>query len=224
MGITIEQHRICFGCHLNKCSKASFYFWTFVFPRFVLLFVIAQILRCCNDIETNPGPITICQANVQSLMALPPNTPKNSVTPPKIIQLELLSNSDPFDILCLTESWLGPNYTDKDISIAGFPQVKRRDRGSRGGGVVMYCKENIIIKRLREIEPSDSEILCLDLLLPDSSNKHVLLATCYRPDDRYIVDFICDLQDIFEYSLKMKYHQCIFVGDFNCKNSEWFSD
>ena len=88
----------------------------------------------------------------------------------------------------------------------------------------MYYKENLIVKRLRELEPPDSEILCLDLLLPDTTNKHVLLVTCYRPDDRNIVDFTSDLHDISDYSLRMKYHNCIFLGDFNAKHSEWFSE
>ncbi len=187
MGISIEQYRISIGCHTNKCSRSSIYFWTFIFPRFIELFILKHILLCCNDIERNPGPLRICQANVQSLMALPRNTPKNSITPPKIIELETLSHMDPFDILCLTESWLGPSHSDSDISIEGFSQVWRRDRGSRGGGVVVYAKDNIVINRIRDIEPPDSEILCLDLTLPNSANKHVLLVTCYRPDDRDII-------------------------------------
>ncbi len=30
--------------------------------------------------------------------------------------------------------------------------------------------------------------------------------------------------DISEYSVRMKYHNCILLGDFNSKHSEWFSD
>ncbi len=223
MGISIEQYRICIGCHANSCNKSLLYFWLFIFPRFIEIFVIQLLIKLSNDTNPNPGPITICQANVQSLMSLPQGTPRNAgLRPPKVLELEYLVKNQSIDILCLSETWLNNNFSDKDVAIAGMSQVYRRDRCSRGGGVQIYASANIVTKRLRHIEPINSEILCLDLQLPDFPDRHILLTQCYRPDDRGVVDFVCDLLDIYEYSTQNKYYMNIFVGDFNGKNSDWF--
>ncbi len=224
MGIGIDQYRITIGCHVNKCTSSSIFFWTFIFPRFVELHVILRLILLSNDIDLNPGPIKICQANVQSLMALPQGTPKNSnIRPPKLIETEILVNSESIDILCLSETWLSNAYLNKDIEIAGLSQIFRRDRGSRGGGVAIFANNSVVMKRLTEIEPPNSEILCVDIHLPNSPNKHILLAQCYRPDDRDMVDFLIDLMDIHEFSSRNNYFMTIFVGDFNGRNQKWFS-
>ncbi len=166
----------------------------------------------------------ICQANVQSLMSLPQGTPKNAgLRPPKLLEIESLVKDQSIDILCLSETWLNTNYSDDDVAIANMPNVLRRDRGSRGGGVQIYTTANIVTKRLRNIEPTGSEILCLDIQLPDCPTKHILLSQCYRPDDRNIMDFVSDLYDIYEYSTSNNYFMNIFVGDFNGKHSNWFA-
>ncbi len=86
-----------------------------------------------------------------------------------------------------------------------------KHRGSRGGGVQIYASAKIVTKQLKNIEPNDSEILCLDIQLPDFPDKHILLSQCYRPDDRNIVDFVSDLYDIYEYSSKNNYFMNIFL-------------
>ncbi len=223
MGISIEQYRISIGCHTNSCTKSSLFFWLFIFPKFVEIFVIQLLLKLSNDIDPNPGPITICQANVQSLMSLPQGTPRTiGNRPPKLLEIESLVKRESIDILCLSESWLNDNYSDNDISIADMPLVYRRDRGSRGGGVLVYASTNIVIKPLKDIQPTNSEIICLDIQLPDSQNKHILMSQCYRPDDRGIMDFASDLYDIYEYSNRHKYYMNIFIGDFNGRNSNWW--
>ncbi len=109
---------------------------------------------------------------------------------------------------------MGDEFSDNDISIKNLPKIYRRDRGNRGGGVIIYHRESIVTKRLKEIEPPDSEIVCLDIQMPNSP-KHILLCHCYRPDTRQILDIISDLMDIHDYSLKNNFFMSIFVGDFN---------
>ncbi len=224
MGISVEQYRISIGCHNSKCSNSLIFFWTFIFPRYIEIYLMQRLIQLSNDVELNPGPIRICQANVQSLMALPQGAPKNSnLRPPKLLELEMLTKSKEIDVLCLSESWLTDNHSDENIIISGLPQVFRRDRGSRGGGVTIYANNRVVINRLQHIEPTESEIICLDIHMANSPNKHILLAQCYRPDDRDMVDFVNDLVDIYDYSIRNQYFMNLFLGDFNAKNSSWFS-
>ncbi len=224
MGISVEQYRITIGCHMNRCSKNSIFFWCFVFPRFIEIYVIQQLIKLSNDIESNPGPVRLCQANVQSLMSQPQGTRVNpAVRPSKLLELEILSQSKSIDILCLSETWLTNNHLDTDIAISGLPQVFRRDRGTRGGGVAILASNKVVINRLTALEPPDSEIICLDMHIANSPNKHILLAQCYRPDDRDVVDFVEDLMNINDYSIQNNFYMNIFIGDFNGKNSKWFS-
>ncbi len=223
MGISVEQYRIAIGCHSNSCSKCALFFWCFIFPRFIEIYVIQRLIRLSNDVHQNPGPIKLCQANVQSLMALPQGTPRNAnIRPPKLLEMEIICNTESVDICCISESWLTNNFSDDDIAIAGLPQIFRRDRGARGGGVVVYASNRVVVKRKHEIEPADSEIICLDVHVANSTNKHILLAQCYRPDDRDMMDFLVDLMNIYEFSLRNHYFVNLFVGDFNGKNSSWF--
>ncbi len=224
MGISIEQYRICIGCHTNKCNKSLLYFWLFIFPKYLEIFVVKLLLKLSNDIESNPGPIKICQANVQSLMSLPQGTPRSHhIRPPKLTEIETLVKSESIDILCLSETWLNANYSDNDVAIADMPLIYRRDRGSRGGGVQIYASSGIVTKRLQNIEPTESEIICIGIQLPSPQDKHILLSQCYRPDDRDMVEFASDLLEIYEYSNRNKYFLNLFIGDFNGKHSNWFT-
>ena len=90
-----------------------------------------------------------------------------------------------------------------------------------GGGLALYASEDINIERLPDIEPEDSEIMCFEFQLPNKVNKFVFLAVCYRPQDRSIIDFGVDFQDVLDYTENKGYYNVLFVGDFNCKNPEW---
>ncbi len=223
MGISIEQYRITVGCFTSKCTQSSLLFWYMIFPKFIELYVVKLLQRLSNDIKINPGPIKLCQANVQSLMALPQGTSKTSgVRPPKLIELETLVLTESIDILCLSESWLGNDHSENEISIGSMTKIYRRDRGSRGGGVIVYARDSLVIQRLQNIESLESEIICLDVQMPNSS-KHILITHCYRPDTRDMLEFSNDLIDIHDFSVKNKYFMSVYIGDFNGKNECWYS-
>ncbi len=221
MGISIEQYRVAVGCFSAKTSKSALFFWTLIFPKFVELYMVLLLQKLSNDIHPNPGPIKLCQANVQSLMALPKDK-LSGTRPPKLLELENLVYSESIDILCLSESWLSNEHTKKDIAISNMPQIFRRDRGTRGGGVIIYARESLVIKRLKNIEPQGSEIICLDIQIPNSP-KHILLTQCYRPDTRDVLEFSYDLLEIHDFSTRNDYFMSVYVGDFNGKNDSWYA-
>ncbi len=87
----------------------------------------------------------------------------------------------------------------------------------------MYASDKINITRLEDIEPPESEIMCLEFQIPNKTNKFVLLCVCYRPGDKNIIDFSSDLQDIYDYTSGKGYYNFMCIGDFNCKNSDFCS-
>ena len=56
----------------------------------------------------------------------------------------------------MVETWLNSTVLDKELQIDGY-NFFRRDRGSRGGGVLMYFKSNFVCThRMDLVGPSDN--------------------------------------------------------------------
>ncbi len=236
MGVSLETYRACIGHYHLKClsrfGKSSYFFWSFIFVSFMTChFLYDRVIKLSNDIEENPGPTNnnkdipfhICHSNTRSLVAeLDSNYKRLNNKPPKVIEFEAFCHDNQINILALTETWCNETHSDNLIAIDGLPKLFRRDRvGRTGGGVALYASNDINIRRLEEIEPPDSEIMCFDFQLPNKINKHVFLCVCYRPQDKDIVDFASDFLDILEFTSGKGYYNFISIGDFNCKNSEW---
>ena len=62
---------------------------------------------------------------------------------PKVDELAVFVDNSGMDIVAITESWLHKDIDDNLLSISGY-NVHRNDRTfSRGGGVCVYCLQNI---------------------------------------------------------------------------------
>ncbi len=194
-------------------------------------FLHDRIIKLANDVHVNPGPvnntkdipITICHSNTRSIVAeLDSNYKRLRQRPPKVIEIEALCAENNINIMAITESWCNNSHSDNLISINGLPKIFRRDRPDRtGGGIIVYSSDDINIRRISEIEPEESEIMCLEFQLPNKINKFVFLCICYRPNDKNIIDFTSDLLDIYEYTSGKGYYNFLCIGDFNCKNNEF---
>ena len=87
---------------------------------------ICKSFKCTQYMKSN---LTIAHLNVRSLY-------------PKVDMMnDLLSRND-IDIMCITESWLNEKLSNTNISIPGY-QIFRRDRDSKGGGVLLYVRDNL---------------------------------------------------------------------------------
>ncbi len=58
-------------------------------------------------------------------------------------EMQILVNEQKIDVLGITESWLSEEKENAEIGLPGF-NLFRKDRKSRGGGVLLYIKENLI--------------------------------------------------------------------------------
>ena len=83
------------------------------------------------------------------------------------------------DIVCLSETWLGPSVGNDTLTVINFNGPHRRDRpGQDYGGVAMYTKSNIPVKRRADLESPSIEIIWLELRTVVGKT---LVGTIYRP-------------------------------------------
>ena len=142
----------------------------------------------CGDIEVNPGPDSVEDSNSSSetLSATSFETLSNHLCifhlniqsiVPKIDIIR--SESDAYDVLVLSESWLKPNITDETIKIDYFQPPFRTDRVDRsGGGVVLYVRDTILCKRRADLEVQGLEAVWVELQI---KRKRILVGGFYKP-------------------------------------------
>ena len=98
---------------------------------------------------------------------------------PKLDILEI--ESQPYDIMIFTETWLNPNIPNSDISIPNFSQVFRRDRIQRlGGGVAIYVRDDIYAVERPDLFVNDIEALWVEVR---TNRRKIIVGGIYRPPD-----------------------------------------
>lgn len=81
------------------------------------------------------------------------------------------------DVLCVSETWFCADIPDYCYSIPNY-NLFRNDRvGRRGGGVAVYCRNNL---NVNIISSSTSEIEFMTAVISDASTK-VLVSCVYNP-------------------------------------------
>ena len=83
----------------------------------------------------------------------------------KIEYLSDLANDNGSYIISMTESHLSDYITDQEIAINGWSSHRSDRTGRTGGGVITYCRENLIISDENIFSDSMSESLCLYILV-----------------------------------------------------------
>ena len=80
----------------------------------------------------------------------------------KIVSLRSVFAKALIDILCIDETKLDNNFPDSQFLIENyqFPPF-RRDRNSKGGGKIVYVRQGLISKRLKNFEST----ICLELTI-----------------------------------------------------------
>lgn len=71
------------------------------------------------------------------------------------------------------ETWLTPGVNDGDLSCNGRFSVFRRDRGGKGGGVLILVRKDVPCIEV-DVVASDIEMVCIDLLADVHSVRIVL--------------------------------------------------
>jgi exonuclease III len=179
------------------------------------------------DVEVNPGPepskkgLSMVHMNIQSLYM-------SSITNHQRVKIdEVISTfvvDKPTDVICFSETWLHDQISNKLIGFPGYHEPLRNDRKDRqGGGVCAYISENIVHKRLKEIEPPDIDLLWLELKL---MNKRVIVGVGYRPPRQSkaeVEQFMDQFTDSLNKAINLGAESLIILGDFNDRCTKWDS-
>ena len=101
------------------------------------------------DQELPNAPLRIFYRNIQSLRY-------------KIKDLEV--EVQDCDIVCLTETWLGPRFKQNQLRITNFDAPARRDReGQEYGGVCVYIRSGLPWKHRTDYERKNVECTWVEL-------------------------------------------------------------
>ena len=116
------------------------------------------------------------------------------------------------DIMLISETKLDTSFPNSQFHIDGFSPPYRADRTNRGGGLLLYVRNDIPSKELRTILiPTDKECIFIEINL---FKKKWLICGFYNPHKNQIGDHISFLSKSLDYYLSY-YDNIIILGDFN---------
>ena len=122
----------------------------------------------------------------------------------------LLEGCGAGQVLGLSEMWLDESVTDAEVAVNGY-HMHRRDRGMRGGGVLVYVSDDIRSVRRRDLEAVDMEALWIEVKVRE---RKVLLCIVFRSPDT-LAAWMDNMAVMVERAVQEK-TAVVMLGDFNC--------
>ena len=129
----------------------------------------------------------------------------------KAVELQQFLLNNPYDILCLSETWLDEHSSDDMVSVSGY-KFERKDRGANGGGVGCYIKDRYTYVRRFDLESDEIELMWLEIKLVNT--KSLFVGVTYRKPSQHN-SFFNILEGEIERVLSIS-NDVILLGDFNC--------
>ena len=117
-----------------------------------------------------------------------------------------------FDILFIAESKLDESVGNSLFSHLQY-RIIRRDRKKGAGGLFVYVRSTIVMRRQRSLEPAGIESVTIDV--KEFGNNWFIICACYpSPGKCKSADFIsacvCTAEKMYN-----KQKEIMFIGDFN---------
>ncbi len=183
--------------------------------------------------ECNPGPTLgsmtphsptsyeICHINMRSVKSLtrdpnrPHNSGSNSITKMDLLRADMLLRE--YSILGISETWLDDSYDSNKLIVEEYQKPIRREHTRHSCGSMVYISNGIPAQCKKDLEPTDSEIICVELYI---KKVKILVCNCYRPQYRDMTDFCSDIESILD-SASQDYQSFIFLGDMNARNNNF---
>ena len=130
----------------------------------------------------------------------------------KVISFREIIKKAPLDIICIDETKLDQSFPDSQFYIENyqFPPF-RRDRDSKGGGKMVFIKNGLIVKRIKDLETKISETICIELTI---AKKKWCIIFGYKPPKQNNALFFQELTNSLNLVVN-KYENIILAGDFN---------
>ena len=205
---------------LIRIAQICCQFFSYLNYYLVITDIVQTLLILSGNVLENPSP-TDCNLkffhwNLDSLTAL-----DNS----KISLIEACNSVFNYDLIAISDTRLDHSISNEDIQIKGFScDILRGDHPSdtrNPGGVCLYYKENIPIKRRNGFEIHDETVVA-ELSL---RRKKVFIIVTHRHPNQTSDEF-----DLFLEILQLtvdrikncKPHCIVITGDFNCRSKQWW--
>jgi len=130
----------------------------------------------------------------------------------KHAEIHLLVSGN-IDVMFLSETKLDNTYTSSMFAIENY-SIVRQDRSSRGGGLLVYIRSDIINRRRFDIEYNNNgiECICLEVVINTIKNLYVLIYKPPNVNDRFLVHAFESINNMCQ----NMFSQIIFIGDMNC--------
>ena len=135
---------------------------------------------------------------------------------------ELYIRFKDFDILCFSETWTNPTYTDEMLALSGY-DLFRSDRDSsigihkRGGGLIIYVKTTLskyttTLEYAKKVTANLEQIfICID----KPNVRKQIIGNVYRPPNGKISEGIQELTSTVKIIQETTHCELTVVGDFN---------
>ena len=170
---------------------------------------MAALLLLVDDICPNPGwtyPVVyspglkIVHLNIQSL-------PKHHY------EFEILMNDNPFDVTCLSETWLNSTWSDAELHIDCYNIIRTdRNDSQRGGGTAIYYNTKLMARQRSDLN-QDIETTWLEITF--SNQKRPLFARFIKPPNADFEAFKASLVNALKQTASEGV-ETLILGDFYC--------
>ena len=134
----------------------------------------------------------------------------------KFEQIKLIVEKN-VDILIIQETKIDDSFPDGQFLLDEFLPPFRKDRNKNGGGIMIFIRENIPAKLLKDNQlPNDIEGLFVEL---NFRSKKWLLFGTYHPPSQCSKYYFSQVELVLDKYLN-KYDKYILIGDFNMEVQE----
>ena len=121
------------------------------------------------------------------------------------------------DILMVSETKIDDTFPESQFLIEGFSTPYRLDRTAKGGGILVYIRQDIPSKYIKKLTVNESfEGFFVEINL---RSKKWLLGCSYNPHKEKIISHLNNLSTALD-KLCTNYENIILLGDFNVEVEE----
>jgi hypothetical protein len=176
------------------------------------------IIQQSGDVHPNPGPnpgFDCILLNAQSLKAF-------DQTDNKIQDLQNIAYSTWPHIISICETWLLPSFDDANILSPHLYKIIRKDRPSKGGGVLTAVRNTIYSIERPDLQTpcqNDNEIVVAEVR--PNPNKKMYVLSCYKSQADNEVVFLDNLETTIANCISTGCLDLLILGDFNFPGLKW---
>ena len=129
----------------------------------------------------------------------------------------LLNCSNSFNIICVTETWPTNNdiKNNSNFYLPSFDFIhQERKTGKNGCGILIYIKNHIKVKILKDLSVSDGDSECVTVGIENKNSKTLIITLCYRTPSVAIKGLNRFLENVFK-KANTENKICFVAGDLN---------